>query len=407
MSETNREQGLIDQIAMLETQQLKLQSIIDSTVDAIITITTQGIVESFNKAAETMFGYPADFITGQNIKMLMPEPYSSEHDGYLDHYLKTGEQKVIGSGRVVDGQRIDGSVFPIHLSVSEVPDSNPKIFTGIVRDITEWKKADDKFRETLNQLTEKQALLDEEEEMARHVFENITASNNATIPGLASWGEPMMSFSGDLMLSAILPSGVFRVILCDFTGHGLPAAIGAIPVASIHHAMAQKGLPLEALMNELNYKLGALLPTGIFSCIAGIDLDESRTHAYIWNAGLPEVLLVNNEGQIKQRISSNHLPLGVMGYSKEELHCEEIDLERGDAVYLYTDGLTEAENNQGEMFGQQGFEQLLAIKMNEDGRLIDIRNEVGKFVNGAPATDDISLVEIKTLVTTDKITLES
>lgn len=217
----------------------------------------------------------------------------------------------------------------------------------------------------------------------------------------------MMSFSGDLMLSAILPSGVLRVILCDFTGHGLPAAIGAIPVASIHNAMAQKGLPLEALMNELNYKLGALLPTGIFSCIAGIDFDETRTHGYVWNAGLPEVVLVSNKGEIKQRIRSNHLPLGVKGYSKEELLCEEINLEIGDAIYMYTDGLTEAENNQGEMFGQQNFEQLLTSEMNEDGRLIEIRNELGKFVGDVPPTDDISLVEIKTLVTTDKITLES
>ncbi|RKZ80921.1 MAG: hypothetical protein DRQ35_01280 [Gammaproteobacteria bacterium] len=412
LAEDNRfrlqnEQAMAEQAEMMLVQQMKMRSILDSTLDAIITITDKGMVDSFNKAAETMFGYPADFVIGKNVKLLMPEPYAAEHDGYLRNYHQTGEQKAIGRIRLVEAQRVDGSIFPIELTVSEVPLSGDKLYTGIIRDITEWKAADEKLKATLKELTEKQVLLEQEEQIARHVFENITASNNDTIPEIAFWNEPMTTFSGDMMLSAILPSGALRVILCDFTGHGLPAALGAVPVSSIHSAMAKKGLPLEILMDELNNRLNALLPTGIFCCVAGIDLDANRTHAHIWNAGLPEVLLVSKTGEIKQRFKSNHLPLGVTSYDHDEKYCEDIRFETSDCIYMYSDGLTEAENNTGEMLGQKGFEQLLSYEKSEDGRLIEIRKRVSSFVGNAPATDDISLVEIKTLVSVDEITLKS
>lgn len=401
------EQAMAEQADLMLVQQMKMRSILDSTVDSIITITANGTVDSFNRAAEKMFGYPADYVIGKNVKMLMPEPYYSEHDGYLRNFNQTGEKKAIGRVRIAEAQRVDGSTFPIELTVSEVPLSGDKLYTGIIRDITEWKAADEKLKVTLNELTEKQTLLEQEEQIARHVFENITASNNDTIPEIAFWNKPMTTFSGDMMLSAILPSGALRVILCDFTGHGLPAALGAVPVSSIHSAMAKKGLPLEILMDELNNKLNALLPTGIFCCITGVDLDANRTHAHIWNAGLPEVLLVTKTGKIKQRFKSNHLPLGVTSYEHDEKHCQEIHFETGDCIYMYSDGLTEAENNSGEMLGQAGFEQLLSCEKSEDGRLTKIKNKVGSFVEDAPATDDISLVEIKTLVSVDEITLKS
>jgi PAS domain S-box-containing protein len=392
-------QGVVEESNLRHIEQTKLNSILDSTVDAIITITADGTVDSFNKAAETMFGYPAESMIGKNIKILMPEPYSSEHDGYLKHYRETDEKKVIGHIREVVGKRIDGSEFPLRLSVSEVLDSTPKLFTGIIRDITQRKKNEAKLKETLAELTQRQAALEEEERIARHVFETITASNNAIISEVSSWCEPMGTFSGDMMLSAILPSGGIRIILCDFTGHGLPAALGAVPVSTIHSAMAKKGLPLEVLMNELNEKLNVLLPTGIFCCIAGVDLDETRTQAQIWNAGLPDVLVVDDSGEITQRISSSHLPVGITSYSKSELHSQTIDLDKGDAIYVLSDGLTEAENESGELFGQQRFEQLLMRAIDGHGRLDHIRNSVGKFVGDAVATDDISLIEIKTVST--------
>ncbi|WP_339733497.1 PAS domain S-box protein [uncultured Gimesia sp.] len=120
---------------------LSHQAILENVVDAIITITSQGIIHAFNAAGERIFGYTAEEVLGQNIKMLMPSPYREEHDGYLARYLTTGKEKVLGGGREVVGQRKDGSTFPIHLSVSQVfieEDGQDEeiLFTGIVRDLT-------------------------------------------------------------------------------------------------------------------------------------------------------------------------------------------------------------------------------------------------------------------------------
>jgi len=111
-----------------------LRSILNTAVDAIITIDLQGVVRGFNRAAAKMFGYLADEVVGQNIRMLMPEPYASEHDGYLERYLRTGEAHIIGVGREVVARRKDGTLFPIDLAVSQVDQLGR--FTGILRDLT-------------------------------------------------------------------------------------------------------------------------------------------------------------------------------------------------------------------------------------------------------------------------------
>jgi len=117
----------------------KTKALITSALDPIITITAKGIIESVNPSFSTMFLYEPIEVVGKNIKMLMPEPFHGEHDGYLANYKKTKEKKIIGKGREVSAQRKDGSIFPIHLSVSEYAIGNEKLYTGIIRDLTEIK----------------------------------------------------------------------------------------------------------------------------------------------------------------------------------------------------------------------------------------------------------------------------
>ncbi len=118
----------------------RLRAILDTAVEAIITIDRGGIIESFNPAAERAFGYAAAEVIGQNVALLMPAPYRQEHDGYLANYLRTGQAKIIGIGREALGRRKDGTDFPMDLSVSEVRLGNKRLFTGFVRDITERKR---------------------------------------------------------------------------------------------------------------------------------------------------------------------------------------------------------------------------------------------------------------------------
>ena len=113
-----------------------LHAILESAVNAILAIDSAGRIHSVNPAAERMFGYRADELLGQNVNMLMPEPYRSKHDGYLARYLTTGEKRIIGIGRGVEGQRKDGTVFPMHLAVGEFVVEGEPYFSGIVTDLS-------------------------------------------------------------------------------------------------------------------------------------------------------------------------------------------------------------------------------------------------------------------------------
>lgn len=127
--------------ALLESKE-QINSVMDNIVDGIITIDGDGILETFNPAAEKIFGYNSEEIIGKNVNILMPKPYHSEHDSYLHNFHTTREKKIIGIGRIVKGKKKDGTIFPMDLAVSEIISNDKTIFTGIVRDITERVEAE-------------------------------------------------------------------------------------------------------------------------------------------------------------------------------------------------------------------------------------------------------------------------
>ena len=120
----------------LRISDARWRAVIDAAVDGIIVIDSRGRIEAFNHAAEQMFGYTEAEVLGQNVRMLMPEPDRSRHDGYLHHHLETGERKIIGIGRSVTAVRSDGQQFPVHLSVGAMEIDGEKHFTGILHDLS-------------------------------------------------------------------------------------------------------------------------------------------------------------------------------------------------------------------------------------------------------------------------------
>jgi two-component system, LuxR family, sensor kinase FixL len=124
-----------------------LRSILDTVPEAMVVIDEHGLMQSFSSAAERLFGYSADEVLGKNVKMLMPAPYRDNHDAYLGRYLRTGEKRIIGIGRVVVGERKDGSTFPIELAVGEMISGSTRYFTGFIRDLTERQKQDARLQE--------------------------------------------------------------------------------------------------------------------------------------------------------------------------------------------------------------------------------------------------------------------
>ena len=130
------------------------QALLDAAVDAIIVIDHKGRIETFNSAAENMFGFSAQEVFGKNISLLMPEPYKSKHDGYLSTYLDTGNAKIIGIGREARARRKSGTVFPIVLSVGKVSNINEPKFVGLIRDITERKRSEEEIHQTRERLAQ-------------------------------------------------------------------------------------------------------------------------------------------------------------------------------------------------------------------------------------------------------------
>ena len=125
----------------------RLANVLGAVRDAIITIDQKGNVQSINAAGERIFGYPKTHVLGQNIKMLMPKQYADHHDNYLDRYVTTGESEIINSSMEFEGQHANGAIFPIELTVTEMREGNQRLFTGVIRDITERKKALEKIQQ--------------------------------------------------------------------------------------------------------------------------------------------------------------------------------------------------------------------------------------------------------------------
>ncbi|CDZ66763.1 Putative sensor histidine kinase with a response regulator receiver domain [Neorhizobium galegae bv. orientalis] len=142
----------------LAEREAHLRSILDTVPESMVVIDEVGCISSFSAAAERLFGYSSDEVCGHNVKMLMPSPDRDAHDGYISRYLHTGERRIIGYGRVVTGQRKDGSTFPMELSVGEAVTNGKRIFTGFVRDLTSRHKIEEELRqaqkmEAIGQLT--------------------------------------------------------------------------------------------------------------------------------------------------------------------------------------------------------------------------------------------------------------
>lgn len=136
----------------LRTREAHLRSILETVPDAMVVIDEQARIQSFSATAVRLFGYEPDEVIGENIKILMPDPYREQHDGYMHRYLRTGERRIIGIGRVVVGQRKDGSTFPMELAVGEMRSGGIRYFTGFIRDLTERQQTETRLQELQSEL---------------------------------------------------------------------------------------------------------------------------------------------------------------------------------------------------------------------------------------------------------------
>jgi serine phosphatase RsbU (regulator of sigma subunit) len=171
--------------------------------------------------------------------------------------------------------------------------------------------------------------------------------------------------------------------------------LGALPASSVFLAMASKGLPVESIATELNTKLNQLLPIGYFCCAVLLELSADQRTLNVWNSGLPPVLVKRRDKAGYERIISHSLPLGVITGEAFDTPAQRVELRPGDLVYAYTDGLTEAANRDGEMWGTERLENFLERPDLPFPRLPALIEEVLQHIDRAPTSDDISIVEVE------------
>lgn len=165
----------------LEAAEARLRSILQTVPDAMIIIDERGRIESLSTTAERLFGYEADEACGRNVSLLMPSPYREQHDAYIARYLSTGERRIIGIGRIVVGQRKDGTTFPMHLTVGELRTGERHHFTGFIRDLTDQQLTEDRLKELQSEVTHMSrftALGEMASTLAHEINQPLTAISN-------------------------------------------------------------------------------------------------------------------------------------------------------------------------------------------------------------------------------------
>lgn len=241
-------------------------------------------------------------------------------------------------------------------------------------------------------------------DLARRMFDRIERVESLSQPNLRHAVTSLDVLNGDIVLASQRPSGGQHILLGDFTGHGLAAAIGALAVSDVFYSMSGKGFGLAEILSEINRKLLGIMPVGRFLATGLVELDAERGTALIWNGGLPDVFVRGADGAVKQRVPSTHLPLGIEALSATETAAVSVSVAPDDRIYLLSDGLVEVANATGELFGIERVAEY--IGRGRDGAAVfdALRKAVHVFAEGTQATDDVSLLEVRVTAATERMT---
>lgn len=255
--------------------------------------------------------------------------------------------------------------------------------SAFVRISDMYKKLDHYQRETEDEL-----------ETSKHLLNTLLHLDEDELPEWNCWATSPGHFSGDLRLVKKRENGDILVLLCDFTGHGLPAAIGTIFVADLFRSMTKKSFDAKIILDEINEKMHQILPTGRYCAATMISYSAADNRADVWNCGLPTLFMLDNSNKIVERVESGHVPLGVLG-GELKYEPSQFDTSNLSNIVLFSDGITEAENHDREMFSEDRLINEIEKVAADQSVYHHIKSEVEQFINGAPLSDDISFIVLK------------
>jgi len=234
----------------------------------------------------------------------------------------------------------------------------------------------------------------QEQNVAKQVFDKIAHAGSLKLDIIRYYMSALAVFNGDVLLAEVSPRGSLFVVLGDFTGHGLPAAIGSMPLASTFYGMVSKGFSLADILREINQKLYQTLPVGLFCCATCVDINFQKMRISVWNGGLPDNILYRHRTRTYERIKSRHLPLGVLSNRDFKAEAQVLQLYEGDHLLMWSDGIQEARNRNGEMFGEENINRVLDAGAEAGSIYQQILKRVQEHIGSTEKDDDISLVDI-------------
>lgn len=269
---------------------------------------------------------------------------------------------------------------------------NPVVLNARIEALLRLRRLQDTVLEQRDLITLHNRYLLDEQRAAKAIFDKVAHAGCLNLPSIRYRQSPRALFNGDLLLAARAPADNLFVLLGDFTGHGLPAAIGAMPLAETFYGMTAKGYSSGDILRELNAKLRSILPVEMFCCATLLDISRAEGVIRVWNGGLPDGYLLKADGRPRQALKSLHLPLGVLEPARFDDHFETLQLNVGDRLLLLSDGVLESRSPDDEIFGEPRLHAVL--EGNRD--LAQLFDEVEQALRdfGGEDLDDVSLVEI-------------
>ncbi len=256
-----------------------------------------------------------------------------------------------------------------------------------------------KLAEANKKLDEFNSQVKNDHDIVESVFENIKSLAPTRIENIKTYTSPMSMFNGDIILSCASPSGGAYFLLGDFTGHGLPAAIGSLPVMSIFYNSAKRQCSISEIAQEINNQLHKVLPTGLFLCATIGYINKNGDQVSLWSGGMNDAVLFNKSDLSIKLIEGEHMPLGIHEKGEFNNSIQVYTVNKNNILYFYSDGINEAQNDKLDLFGDERVYDIIRNQYQNSSYCPTkkIVSEVEVFSGTSEQRDDISILEVSCL----------
>ena len=347
--------------------------------EAMLCCDDAGLIQTANKAAESVFGYAPGTLVGNDSGQILS-----------DVGPKPGVRGQSDASMYGIGRKQNGELFSIEVRQTVVELDGKMLTLMTLRDVSRQLAEERRMLNDAAQLREYKSARETENALAREMLDRLIRHDTCQTRSLSYSTEAATGFSGDVVIALRSPSGRLFVVLADATGHGLAAAISLVPALAVLHAMVARECSLKQIVSELNDKMLELMPVGRFLAGAVVCLDKRARRGELWVAGVPALLLIEPDGRLKQRFESEHLAFGIVPSSAETADVTSFEWSGPCQLVLTSDGVLEAENLNGEPFGEARLLRTLRAASCSE-RLESVTRAVRQHLGGLPASDDASI----------------